>query len=113
MTQNFRKLVGLHDQNWTAEAVHFDMNEQGLTLAYPKWFIDLLVNQHRMGYAIQFNSALEKWFLRNPIGPDFELVDKESWVVQTCEGHCVVFGHTYSQSIERFYRDFVEGVDLS
>lgn len=111
MTQSFRKLVGLTDSAWHAEAVHFSMNEQGLTLAYPKWFIDLLVNQHHIGYAIQFHSGLQKWFLRSPIGPDMELIDGDSWVVQTMEGHCSVYTESLGYPIERYFRDYVEGVD--
>lgn len=105
MTLNYRKLVGLHDKNWTAEAVHFDMNETGLTLAYPKWFIDLLVNQHPKGYSIQFHQGFGHWFLRNPIGPDYQLTDKESWIVQTCEGHCSVYGDSFSLLLDRYFRD--------
>lgn len=110
---NYRKLVGILDPNWRLEAVLFDMNEQGLTLAYPSWFIDLLVNQEARGHSIQFSSRLATWFLRNPNGPDWVLLDKECYITRNPYGDIGVVNRLVFENnfIGNQVRDWVEGVD--
>lgn len=88
MNKQFTR-VGIHDSKWRIEAVEFDQNKANLTKAYPRWFIELLVNQHHRGHSIEWHVPTNRWFLRNPFGPDYALEDGQ-FVCQNHEGICFV-----------------------
>lgn len=83
----YKRMVAKDDSKWRLEAVQFDSFDSDMTRAYPRWFIDMLTGQHPKGYGIQFHAGMQKWFLRNPTGPDYELAEGD-WVCQNMEGMC-------------------------
>lgn len=99
MSNQFKR-VGICDPKWVIEAVKFDQNEANLTLAYPRWFIMLLVDQDPRGFKIEFHQPSQMWFLRNPYGPDYALAE-DSFICRNDEGMCYV---SDSFTIERQYR---------
>lgn len=101
MTQNNQfTRVAIHDSNWRIEVVEFNQNEANLTMAYPRWFINLLVDQDARGFKIEFHSLLRQWFLRNPFGPDF-LLEEGTYVAKNHDGMMFVIDRF---TLERAYR---------
>lgn len=99
MTNQFKR-VAIHDSKWIIEVVKFDQNAEELTLAYPRWFIMLLVGQDPHGFKIEFHSPSGRWFLRSPLTPDYVL-EKGMWVCRNQEGNTWV---SDNYTLERAYR---------